>query len=89
MITVAFIVYSVLVVKPIELWKKTPYFWSSSLALILFQTTMLCPDAANSFSTVPNPDSLTTDRDPFQLSIIISLLLFSFGLTWLVNHLLG
>ena len=89
LILAALAVFTTITIKPVELWSKTPYFFGSCLAILLFQTTMLCPHAGNGYATLPSPAAMALSKDPFQSWIVISLLLFSFGVTFLVNTLLG
>lgn len=86
---IALFLFTFLSIKPIELWHKTTYFFASSLAILLFQTTMLCPRLESGYYTSPSPSTIEIGRDSFQMSIIISLLLFSFLVTFLINSLLA
>ena len=90
MIFIAFIGYSILSLPPIEFNRKLPYFVPSLLAVYLFQAIMLCPTKSNEYQTVVSPQEFgSTARTPARNLLLVSLLLFSFGCTWVINNLLG
>jgi hypothetical protein len=64
-ILMALAIFTFISIKPVELWRKTPYFLASCLAIVLFQTSMLCPHARNGYSTLPSPQAMALSRDPF------------------------
>ena len=90
MTLVTFLVFTIISVYPIEFWKKTPYFVPTLLSIYLFDNILLCPSAENSFRSVPSPKELSSDKFTVsQSAIVIALLMFSYGTTWIVNTLLG
>ena len=57
---VAFILFSLTSMHPVEFWHKTPYFVPTILALYLFDNIMLCPSAANNYRSVYSPMTLSS-----------------------------
>lgn len=55
---VAFGLFSITSMHPVEFWHKTPYFVPTILALYLFNNIMLCPSAANNYRSIYSPMTL-------------------------------
>ena len=81
-------IFSVFSWYPIEFWNKTPYFIPSLLAIYLFENIMLCPCEANNYQTVIAPRA-EPPKNASQRALAVSILIISYGCTWIVNNLLG
>lgn len=78
-----------LLVYPIEYWQKITYFLSMILSVWIFQNTLLCPNARNNFAGVYDPAlSLGTDTSSNRTMLVISFLVFTLGVNWIVTNIL-
>jgi uncharacterized membrane protein YozB (DUF420 family) len=87
MLVAGFVVLQLLVY-PLEYWNKMPYFISMMLAVWIFQNTLLCPNEANNFSGVYNPDLAHKVGSQNRTMISISFLIFIAGVNWITTNLL-
>ena len=83
-----YIIFSITSWHPIEFWQKTPYFVPTLLAVYLFENIMLCPSETNNFMSVVAPRD-DPPKNGSQRALAASIIIFSYGCTWIVNNLLG
>lgn len=92
-ITVFFIIFCAISNYPLEFWPKSPYFFGTILAVMLFQTTLLCPTEANNYKVVKHVKVTKGDGDKIghvnQYVMGISLIIWSCLIIHMVNKLLG
>lgn len=83
----AFVTFSVLSY-PFDFWQKTTYFLPTITAVWIFQDMLLCPNSKNNFQGVYDPNLLGSVTAN-QAVLSSSFLIFSLGITWIVNNLLA
>jgi len=88
MLVAGFVVLTLLVY-PIEFWQKITYFISMSMAVWIFQNTLLCPNDRNNYAGVYSPSlSQGVDVSSNRTMLVISFLVFMVGVNWIVTNLL-
>lgn len=59
------------------------------IAMIIFDNTLLCPNAKNNYAGVYNPNlSLGTTIVADRTVLVISFLIFTLGVNWIVTNIL-
>jgi hypothetical protein len=73
---------------PFDFWQKTTYFLPTIASVWVFQDMMLCPNSKNDYKGVYDPTYLEKVTAN-QAILSSSFLIFSLGIIWIVNNLLG
>jgi hypothetical protein len=73
---------------PFDFWQKTTYFLPTIASVWVFQDMMLCPNSKNDYKGVYDPTYLGKVTAN-QAILSSSFLIFSLGIIWIVNNLLG
>lgn len=88
MLVAGFVVLTVLVY-PLEYWQKITYFLSMMLSVWIFQNTLLCPNERNDYAGVYAPSySNGVDTSSNRTMLVISFLVFTMGVNWIVTNIL-